>query len=59
MINSNQASASVTFNFIQPVKLDRSNYLVWKAQVRASIIANVDLKALLLVIVFVQIDIST
>ena len=40
MINSNQASASVTFNFIQPVKLDRSNYLVWKAQVRASIIAN-------------------
>ncbi|KAH9736625.1 retrovirus-related pol polyprotein from transposon RE1 [Citrus sinensis] len=40
MINSNQASASVTFNFIQLVKLDRSNYLVWKAQVRASIIAN-------------------
>ncbi|KAL9411155.1 hypothetical protein AB3S75_044862 [Citrus x aurantiifolia] len=40
MINSNQTSASVTFNFIQPVKLDRSNYLVWKARVRASIIAN-------------------
>ncbi|KAH9685572.1 retrovirus-related pol polyprotein from transposon RE1 [Citrus sinensis] len=34
------ASSSLSFNFVQPVKLDRSNYLVWKAQVRTSIIAN-------------------
>ncbi|KAH9661600.1 retrovirus-related pol polyprotein from transposon RE1 [Citrus sinensis] len=34
------ASSSLSFHFVQPVKLDRSNYLVWKAQVRTSIIAN-------------------
>ncbi|KAL9414845.1 hypothetical protein AB3S75_043161 [Citrus x aurantiifolia] len=34
------ASSSLSFNFVQPAKLDRSNYLVWKAQVRTSIIAN-------------------
>ena len=34
------ASSSLSFNFVQSVKLNRSNYLVWKAQVRTSIIAN-------------------
>ena len=34
------ASSSLSFHFVQPIKLDRSNYLVWKAQVRTSIIAN-------------------
>ncbi|KAH9689176.1 retrovirus-related pol polyprotein from transposon RE1 [Citrus sinensis] len=34
------SSSSLSFHFVQPVKLDRSNYLVWKAQVRTSIIAN-------------------
>ena len=41
MTNSNNsASSSISFSFVQPVKLDRINYLVWRAQVRASIIAN-------------------
>ena len=40
MSGSNIASSSLSFNFVQPIKLDRSNYLVWKAQVRTSIIAN-------------------
>ena len=34
------ASSSLLFHFVQPVKLNISNYLVWKAQVRISIIAN-------------------
>ena len=34
------APSSLSFHFVQPVKLDRSNYLVWKAQVRTSIIVN-------------------
>lgn len=41
MTNSNNsASSSISFSFVQPVKLDIINYLVWRAQVRASIIAN-------------------
>lgn len=41
MSNSNKiTSSSISLNFIQPIKLDWSNYFVWKAQVRASIIAN-------------------
>lgn len=41
MSNSNNiVSSSISTNFIQPIKLDRSNYLMWKAQVRALIIAN-------------------
>lgn len=41
MANSSvTASSSSSFNFTQPVKLDRTNYLVWKAQVLASIIGN-------------------
>ncbi|KAL9437330.1 hypothetical protein AB3S75_023233 [Citrus x aurantiifolia] len=41
MTNSNNsASSSISFSFVQPVKLDITNYLVWRAQVRASIIAN-------------------
>lgn len=37
---NNTASSSISINFTQPFKLDRSNYLLWKAQLRASIIAN-------------------
>lgn len=41
MANSNiTASSSSSFSFIQPIKLDRANYLVWKTQVLTSIIAN-------------------
>ncbi|KAL9457898.1 hypothetical protein AB3S75_006858 [Citrus x aurantiifolia] len=37
---SNSGSSSLSFSFIQPTKLDRTNYLVWRAQIQASIIAN-------------------
>lgn len=37
---SNTTSSLLSFNFIQPVKLDRINYLVWKIQVLASITGN-------------------
>lgn len=37
---TNTISSSLSINFVQPVKLDRYNYLVWKTQVRATIIAN-------------------
>ena len=37
---SNTTSSSLSFNFIQPVKLDRTNYLVWKTQVLTSITGN-------------------
>lgn len=37
---SNSTSASLFFNFIQPVKLDRTNYLVWKTRVLTSSTAN-------------------
>lgn len=37
---SNTTSSSLSFNFIQPVKLDRINYLVWKIQVLPSITKN-------------------
>lgn len=41
MANSNTSpSSSLSFSFIQLVKLDRMNYLVWKTQVLASIIEN-------------------
>ena len=38
--NSSAASSSLSFSFVQPVKLDQTNYLVWKTQVLASIIRN-------------------
>ena len=37
---NNSASSSISFSFIQPIELDRTNYLVWRAQVHALIIAN-------------------
>ncbi|KAL9432277.1 hypothetical protein AB3S75_027320 [Citrus x aurantiifolia] len=37
---NNSGSSSFSFSFIQPTKLDQTNYLVWRAQVRASITAN-------------------
>ena len=37
---SNSGSSSLSFSFIQPTKLDRTNYLVWRAQIGASITAN-------------------
>ncbi|KAH9800494.1 retrovirus-related pol polyprotein from transposon RE1 [Citrus sinensis] len=37
---NNSGSSSLSFSFIQLTKLDRTNYLVWRAQIRASIIAN-------------------
>ena len=37
---SNSGSSSLSFSFSQPTKLDRTNYLVWRAQIQASIIAN-------------------
>ena len=40
---SNQTAivnSSISLKFIQPIKLNRSNYLVWKTQVRTSIMAN-------------------
>ena len=37
---NNSRSSSFSFSFVQPAKLDRTNYLVWRAQIRASIIAN-------------------
>ena len=37
---NNSGSSSFSFSFIQPTKLDRTNYLVWRAQIRASITAN-------------------
>ncbi|KAH9762091.1 retrovirus-related pol polyprotein from transposon RE1 [Citrus sinensis] len=37
---NNSGLSSLSFSFIQPTKLDRTNYLVWRAQIRASIIAN-------------------
>lgn len=36
----NTASSSISSNFIQRIKLERSNYLVRRAQVLTSIIAN-------------------
>ncbi|KAK9181029.1 hypothetical protein WN944_024166 [Citrus x changshan-huyou] len=38
--NNSAASSSLSFSFVQPVKLDQTNYLVWKTQVLASIIRN-------------------
>lgn len=41
MANTNTTTSSpLSFTFIQPVTLDRANYLVWKTQVDASIIGN-------------------
>lgn len=41
MANSSYSAApSISFSFVQPVKLDRTNYLVWRAQVHDSIITN-------------------
>lgn len=37
---TNTTSSSICINFIQPVKLDQLNYLLWKVQVRVTIIAN-------------------
>lgn len=37
---SNSTLALLSFNCIQPVKLDRTNYHVWKTQVLTSITAN-------------------
>ena len=36
----NSGSSSLSFSFSEPTKLDRTNYLVWRAQIQASIIAN-------------------
>ena len=33
-------SSTVTFSFNTPVKLDQSNYLIWRSQVLASIRGN-------------------
>ena len=41
MANANTSPlSSLSFTYIQPVKLDRANCLVWKTQVEASIIGN-------------------
>ena len=40
MENNSAALSSLSFSFLQPVKLDRTNYLLWKTQVLASIIGN-------------------
>lgn len=41
MANTNtKTSSSLSFSFMQPVKLDRASYLVWKTQDLASIIGN-------------------
>ena len=37
--NTNQ-SIQITFSFITPIKLDRSNYMLWRNQVLASIRGN-------------------
>lgn len=34
------ANSSISLNFIQPTKLNRSNYLAWKTQACTSIVAN-------------------
>ena len=42
-ITNNQntvATNQTTFSFITPIKLDRSNYMLWKNQVLASIRGN-------------------
>ena len=42
-IKNNQntvATNQTTFSFITPIKLDRSNYMLWKNQVLASIRGN-------------------
>ena len=38
--NTNVNSSTVTFTFNTPVKLDQSNYLIWRSQVLASIRGN-------------------
>ena len=39
-INQTVNSTHVTFTFNTPIKLDQSNYLIWKSQVLASIRGN-------------------
>ena len=38
--NQNTVATQTTFSFITPIKLDRSNYMLWKNQVLASIRGN-------------------
>lgn len=41
MVSSNITTSScLSFSFMQPIELDRMNYLVFKTQVLASIIGN-------------------
>lgn len=39
-LSSSVTQSNTVFNFISPIKLDRSNYLMWRAQVTASIKGN-------------------
>ena len=39
-LNTTTNSTTVNFTFNTPVKLDQSNYLIWKSQVLASIRGN-------------------
>ncbi|KAH9766800.1 retrovirus-related pol polyprotein from transposon RE1 [Citrus sinensis] len=39
-LNTNISSSATTFTFTTPIKLDRSNYLIWKSQILSSVRAN-------------------
>ena len=39
-INNTNQHTQINFSFTNPIKLDRSNYLLWRSQVLASIRGN-------------------
>ncbi|KAH9682619.1 retrovirus-related pol polyprotein from transposon RE1 [Citrus sinensis] len=45
-LTTNISSSATTFTFTTPIKLDRSNYLIWKSQILSSVRAN-ELESLL------------
>ena len=45
-LSTNISSSATTFTFTTPIKLDRSNYLIWKSQILSSVRAN-ELESLL------------
>ena len=45
-LNTNISSSISSFTFTTPIKLDRSNYTIWKSQILSSVRAN-ELESLL------------